>query len=104
MKVCIGSRDKWTVLLVERRFLFTSVMWNLGGVVRQGLSNGCVMMGTRREIALFSVVVASTAGLTIDASVHALKMNRWKMCRQPLRGCRTDECPDGLVGASSFRC
>ena len=47
--------------------------------MQQGLGNGCVMMEARREVVLSDIVVASTGGLTIDASVHALNMDRWKM-------------------------
>lgn len=54
--------DGFTVLLVERCFLFASAMWSLGGVAQQGLGNGCVMMDAHREVALSDIVVASTAG------------------------------------------
>lgn len=38
--------------------------WSLGGVARQDLSDGCVMMDTRREEVLSGTVGVSTTCLT----------------------------------------
>ena len=61
-----GPVDGFTVLLVERHFLFASAMWSLGGVAQQGLGDGCMMMDVRREVALSGAVVASTACRTMS--------------------------------------